>query len=117
MGNAAKRILDGQFDMVRRALAVGVAIAVGSDTGSRHGIGRNALELELLREAGMTPLEAISAATKTCSKACRSEERVGTIAPDKIADFVPLARDRIQGIRGLLDPSAIESVFKASTTL
>jgi imidazolonepropionase-like amidohydrolase len=68
----------------------GGAIGVGTDagvTGTLHG--RSTLrELELLTGAGLTPLQAISAATSTSAKAIHVDQERGTIEPGKLADVV-----------------------------
>ena len=48
---------------VRRALELGVPIAAGTDAGG-HGHPKNALELGYLVDAGLTPMQAVRAATQ-----------------------------------------------------
>lgn len=60
-----RRILDGHAASIRHARELGVLIVAGSDAGSfgvPHGLGLLA-ELELMEQAGMTPLEVLNAAT------------------------------------------------------
>lgn len=72
---------------LRRA---GVRIAAGTDagvTGTVHGYS-SLRELELLTTAGLTPLEAITAATGESAKAIGVDSERGTIAPGLLADLV-----------------------------
>lgn len=68
----------------------GVAIGVGTDSGvsgTYHGWS-SLRELKLMVEAGLTPLEAITAATGASAKAIGVEGERGTIAVGKLADLV-----------------------------
>ena len=68
----------------------GVAVGSGTDagvTGTLHG--RSSLrELELMVGAGMTPLQAITAATSASARAIHVDAERGTIEPGKLADLV-----------------------------
>jgi imidazolonepropionase-like amidohydrolase len=68
----------------------GGAIGTGTDagvTGTLHG--RSTLrELELMVDSGLTPLQAITAATSTSAKAIHVDRDRGTIEPGKLADLV-----------------------------
>lgn len=71
----------------------GVPIAAGTDagvTGTFHGWA-TLRELELLVEAGLSPVEAIKAATFNACQALRVDVDRGTIAPGKRADLVLVA--------------------------
>ena len=50
-------------------------------------------ELELLVEAGMTPLEALTAATATSAASMHRLQDLGTLEAGKLADLVVLQRD------------------------
>jgi imidazolonepropionase-like amidohydrolase len=75
---------------VHRLNDAGVPVAAGTDAGMAgtfHGFA--ALhELELLVEAGMTPLQAIAAGTTVSARALGVNDQRGAIAPGKIADLV-----------------------------
>jgi hypothetical protein len=66
-------------------------------------------ELELLVEAGFTPLEAIHIATYNGAQYLGDAERVGTIAAGKQADLVVVKGDPSQKIE---DIENVETVFK-----
>ena len=69
-------------------------------------------EIELLVEAGFTPLEAISIATLNGAKYLGREARIGTIAAGKQADLVVIAGDPS---RNIADVRKVELVFKQGT--
>lgn len=96
-------------DMVRRAHEAGVRIAFGTDSGvSQHG--DNAREFALMVSAGMTPEEAIEAATVIGAQNLRMEEELGTLEPGKLADIVAIAGDPYEDIT--LTETAVSFVMK-----
>jgi imidazolonepropionase-like amidohydrolase len=58
-------------------------------------------ELELLVESGMSPLEALRAASLTGAEALGKDDRLGTVEPGKFADMVVLDADPLQEIQNL----------------
>ncbi|WGM31306.1 amidohydrolase family protein [Brevundimonas sp. NIBR11] len=88
------------LDMARRAHEGGVRIAFGTDTGvSAHG--DNAQEFALLVRAGLTPLEAIQAATVVAAEHLRIADQAGLIAPGRNADIVAVAGDPLTDVTTL----------------
>jgi imidazolonepropionase-like amidohydrolase len=82
-----------------RLNAAGVTIALGDDTGIEntfYGYGEHH-ELELMVAAGMTPMQAIVAATKTSAELLKLD-RLGTLAAGKSADFVVLEANPLDDI-------------------
>jgi imidazolonepropionase-like amidohydrolase len=77
-----------------------VPILAGSDSGNPYVYPGYALheELALLVSAGLTPLEALEAATLSPARYFNLEPTHGTIAPGKVADLVLLAADPLQSI-------------------
>ena len=55
-------------------------------------------ELELLVDSGITPLEAIHAATGTAAGFLNRDADLGTIAPGKLADLVVLTGNPLRPI-------------------
>jgi imidazolonepropionase-like amidohydrolase len=99
---------------VSKAHEAGVKIAMGSDT--FMGVfshGQNARELQALVEAGLTPMEAIVASTKTGAETLGLQGQIGTLEPGKIADIIIVDGDPLQDIRILQDPKKIRLVMKA----
>jgi imidazolonepropionase-like amidohydrolase len=96
----------------RRAAAAGVRIAVGTDALDENAHGRNAHELELMVRYGMTPMQAIVAATKTSSEVCRVNDKVGTLESGKLADLVVVNGDPLEDIAILQDQERLLVVMK-----
>ena len=86
------------LDSFRRAREAGVPIAAGGDIGNRYPHGSNARELEFLVAQGLSPLEAIHAATGRAARALRREDRLGSIAAGKAADLLVVDGDPLADI-------------------
>lgn len=83
-------------ESLSRAIAAGVKIACGSDAPAIwHG--RNAEELVVLVKRGMTPLQALRAATTVSAELINSPD-LGRIAEGKLADIVGLPGDPLEDI-------------------
>jgi imidazolonepropionase-like amidohydrolase len=66
--------------------------------------------MELMTQAGLTPLQSISVATKNASEALKINNRYGVIEKGKIADLLILNEDPSKEIKNTRN---IESVYKA----
>lgn len=97
---AKERIVAGAVGAsVRAAIAAGVKIAMGTDaTVSPHG--KNLRELELLVEHGMTPAQALHAATGSAAQLMGLDGESGTLEPGKRADVV-VADGALADVTGL----------------
>ncbi|MPY86895.1 MAG: amidohydrolase family protein [Luteitalea sp.] len=87
------------FDAVRRLNAAGVAILAGTDApnpGTAHGASVHR-ELELLVEAGLTPIQALAAATAVPARIFALADR-GRIAPGLRADLLLVDSDPTSNI-------------------
>jgi len=94
---------------VARARAAGVAITAGSDSGS-CGAPHPALFSELrdlVARGGLTPLEAITAATATNARALGLDGEIGTLARGRQADLLIVEGDPARDITALERPWAV----------
>jgi imidazolonepropionase-like amidohydrolase len=79
-------------DSFRRAVAAGVKVALGTDSGvTPHG--RNLAELELMAKGGMSPAAALAAATSSAAELLGVAGELGTLEPGKRADVVVVDGD------------------------
>ena len=86
---------------VRKGVAKGVKIANGSDAGGFAWTENPAKELVCLVKAGMTPMQAIQAATLRGAELLREEANLGTLEPGRYADLVALKEDPLKDIAAL----------------
>jgi imidazolonepropionase-like amidohydrolase len=104
-------LLPHHVESLHRALEAGVKVVAGTDAGGHmHSI--NARELQYLVEAGMSPMQALQAATGWAAECLGLAEEIGTIQPGKLADLVVASGDPLQDITLLQDPQRIKLVFK-----
>jgi imidazolonepropionase-like amidohydrolase len=88
-GNSVAAVSEQSF---RKAVARGVKIAFGSGVGPfPHG--SQTKEFEYMVKFGMTPMQAMRAATSVAAELMGWQDRVGSIEPGKFADFVAVSGD------------------------
>lgn len=87
-------------ETVRRAIAAGIRIAVGTDS-----TGNYAGELRALADLGMTPLQVLAAATVTGSAVCRIPG--GRIAVGEPADLALHRRNPLERLESLTAPEYV----------
>jgi len=109
-------ILPSWIRSLKRARKHGVKILLGTDAwaDSVTPYGKfNISEIKLLVDVlGMTPLEAITAATKHGAEACGLGDKIGTVEEGKLADLLVVKKDPVSDIEVLLDKDNIRYVIK-----
>jgi imidazolonepropionase-like amidohydrolase len=108
----ASRSLKKEMELERAFVKAGGTLLAGPDPtgigGVVAGFG-DQREVELLVEAGFTPVEAIHIATQNAAQFLGEDDRIGTLAPGKHADLVVVRGDPSSKIS---DIEAVEIVFK-----
>jgi len=105
---AWKRFYDVWFELVKDYHDLGGRITTGSDSGfiyQTYGFGY-AMELEMLREAGLSPLEVIQAATSNGAKTLYEPKGIknppiGTVKAGKLADLVIVPENPVANLKTL----------------
>jgi imidazolonepropionase-like amidohydrolase len=87
-----------QDGMVRRALQMGVKIALGTDA-VVYPHGNNALEFVLMAADGMTPAQSLRAGTSAAADLLGMANKTGTLEPGKLADIVAVPSNPFEDIR------------------
>lgn len=100
------RFTQGSRDRLRRALALGVPIAFGSDeyyAVPSQSRGQSSLQPFLAYAAsGMTPMQIIQSATVNGAELAGLGDRIGALEPGKVADVIAVAGDPTRDIAALV---------------
>ena len=99
--SAGERLFANEILLTKKMHEAGVQFMAGTDSANTFTLPGFALheELELLVEAGFTPMEAIQAATLNPAKYLGREKELGTIESGKLADLVLLDANPLVDIR------------------
>lgn len=97
---------DAQREGFRRAVAAGVRIAYGTDSGV-YPQGQNGRQFPYMVRYGMTPMQAIQSATSVAAEAMGWSDRVGAVAPGRFADMIAVEGDPLENIALLMDVKAV----------
>ena len=98
----AKQVYDRACHNFRRCLEENIPIAFGTDSGTPFNFhGKQTYEFQLMCENGMTPAQAITAATKTASQLMRKWDDIGSIEAGKFADVVAFDGDPMEDITAM----------------
>ncbi len=106
-----REVAQAQRDNFRKAVQMGIKLTMGTDTGV-HPHQDAPKQLAYMVQYGMTPMQAIQAATRVGAEALGIEAEVGQIAPGYSADIVAVTRDPLTDIHAL---DAVEFVMKQGT--
>jgi imidazolonepropionase-like amidohydrolase len=94
----ATRAVQQQDAMVKRALALGVKIALGTDA-AVYPHGDNALEFALMVADGMTPAQSLMAGTTSAAELLGLTDKIGALKPGMLADVVAVQGNPIENIK------------------
>ena len=97
-------------DTVMRAHKRGIRIVTGADTGyGPNSVTRIAHEVAAFVEMGMTPLQAVQAATTVAAELLAIDKRIGAIEAGFEADLIAVERNPLEQVRTLEDPLLVVS--------
>ena len=104
-------VFTGVKSTVRKLHDAGVNIATGTDSGTPGVVIGKGLhkELELMVEAGISPMEAIIAGTRNAADNMAKVSELGTVESGKLADLIAVSGDPLRDIRNTRE---IELVIK-----
>src|SRR5581483_6568797 len=103
---ARHNLAEGAASM-RAARQAGVKIALGSDVSLAAG-----LEIQRMVHHGLTPAQALAAATGTAAAALGLDEHLGTVAEGRLADLIVVDGDPLAEPALLSDPGRIRLVLQ-----
>jgi imidazolonepropionase-like amidohydrolase len=108
-----REIAQIQRDNFRKAHKAGVKMIFGSDAGVMpHATA--AMQFKYLVQYGMTPLQAIQAATRNAAQALGREKDVGAIAVGRYADMIAVSGDPLADVRTL---EKVDAVIKGGAVV
>jgi imidazolonepropionase-like amidohydrolase len=97
---------------LKKIYDAGILVVLGTDSGATpirvQGFAEH-MELVLMVKSGLTPMQAISIATKNAAQLLRIADNYGTLEPGKKANFIVLDKDPSQDIR---NTQTIHAVWK-----
>jgi len=103
-------VLDGGMHALDLAHASGIKIGYGTDLlGGMH---RHQSQEFVIRSEIQSPIDIIRSATTIGAEIIGMSGKLGTLQPGAFADFIALARDPLESITALADPTAIRYVVK-----
>ncbi len=104
--------MQGMQQEIQTAKSLGVKIASGFDPASADAHGKNATELAAMTKRGLTPLEAIQAATVNAAELLSWQDKVGALEAGHFADLIAVDGDPLADITVL---QHVKFVMKGGT--
>jgi imidazolonepropionase-like amidohydrolase len=89
---------------LKRYVAAGGKVALGTDYAGYSAVfdlGMPVTEIEMMQQAGMTPMQIIVAATRNAAAVCNLEDELGTLQAGKIADVLVVNGDPLEDMQAL----------------
>jgi imidazolonepropionase-like amidohydrolase len=111
-----KKALEIARKNLKRLHEAGITLAAGTDSGppARFQGYFEHLELEEMVRSGLTAAQALKSATGDAARCVGLADRVGTLQPDRYADFIVLSRNPLDDIR---NTRSIETVWIGGTAV
>jgi imidazolonepropionase-like amidohydrolase len=109
-----EKVLADIQDEIQMAKSLGVKMAAGFDASGPAGQGKNANELLGMTKFGLSPLEAIQAATVNAAELLNWEDKVGALEPALYADVIAVDHDPLKDITEL---QRVKFVMKGGTVV
>src|SRR5216683_3171683 len=100
---------------VEKAVKAGIKIAYGTDIGGIEWTQSMAQEFPYLTQFGLTPMEAIRAATSRAAELLNEKGELGVVAPGAYADIIAVSGDPVKNVKELANVKFVMkggSVFK-----
>jgi imidazolonepropionase-like amidohydrolase len=109
----ARAVAEAHLESFRRAHAAGVKLVLGTDAGTPFNYhGKNARELEMMVEAGLSPTEGLLAATRNGADLLGVLDQVGTLEPGREADLLLVRGDATRDVTTILADGGILAVVR-----
>jgi imidazolonepropionase-like amidohydrolase len=107
------KVIEDHIASYGAAVKAGVKLAAGTDQGTpMNRPGENAREIVLMAQHGLSPANALLAATAWAAELLRVGHERGTMADGYIADAVILSKDPLTNIETIADPQTVYAVIK-----
>ncbi|MCL2368503.1 MAG: amidohydrolase family protein [Oscillospiraceae bacterium] len=112
----AQEAVQGYVNSVQLSKKAGVRIVFGTDylggESDLMAFGKQGREFIALTDAGLTPMEAIQAATKNASHVIKKEKEVGTLERGKTADVIIVDGNPLEDISILANPENVRIILQ-----
>ncbi len=95
---------DSHLQSIKNAVAEGVKILNGTDMPAgdlNRGVNVTAREIEFLTEAGLSPAEALRAATTSAAELCGVPDQLGQVKEGYLADLIAIPSNPLSDVRAL----------------
>jgi imidazolonepropionase-like amidohydrolase len=101
---------DVAINNLHRFVKAGGLVALGTDFDGYNcpfDLGMPIREIRWMKQAGMTPMQIIVAATKNAARVCNLRDSIGTLEKGKIADLLIVKGNPLENLEALLNPRMV----------
>jgi len=116
LGDTSRQIFFAERGSIEQWITSGAVVVMGTDSGTPMNFNTEALwrEIKLFVDYGMSPIKAISAATRIAARAMGRGRDLGTVEPGKLADIIVIQGNPLFDIQSLAN---VEVVVKDGLVL